>query len=110
LTLWHLKNCYDQNWSEDVYNELGKPVGLYKTFKLYRSWFELFKTFEDFINFFHLQDFLDGSDSSVQLFTELTAIKMEPKLELEYVQWLLGKISARNERLRALFVCKQSFS
>jgi hypothetical protein len=110
LTLWHLKNCYEKNWGEDERDELGKPIGLYKTFKLYRSWFELFKTFKGFVDFFHLQDFVNEGDYSVQLFAETTAIRMGSDLELKYVRWLLDKISARDEKLRTLFAYRQSFS
>jgi hypothetical protein len=103
LTLGHLQKWYE--------GQHGSPGGLYKTFQLYSSYFELFVTFKGFADFFYLQDFISEDNSKVKLFNRHggnvtgreSVEQLGNKDVLEYIRWILDIIELRSTRIRKQF-------
>ena len=74
------------------------------TLQLYRNYFELFKNFKGFVEFFLLQDFVDERDQSIKFFIpfdnfESNPLPQNPNEYILFMENLKGFIKLRGIRI-----------
>jgi hypothetical protein len=85
---------------------LGQPSPLYDTFLRYNHFFELFKSFEGYIDFFLLNDIVD-SNYKVKFYLPYNGFNSPPVISnvdeyLTYKNHVMNFVNERNQRIKVL--------
>lgn len=91
------------------YRNEGSPLA--ETLARYSDFFDLFETFDGFVEFFHFQDLLTGTDGDIAFFTEFDAFRSsgkvkDPQAYAEFRRRNEQFLLARRARIRGSLPCQ----